>query len=608
MKNFWAITIGINQYQHFQPLGYAQRDATMMHHFFVEDLGIPAEHCVLLTEVSPSIYPQAIYPDSGNIRSAITQLCQQRIQPGDLVWILFSGYGVRFNGQDYLVPIDGQPDKIPTTAIAVEQLMTALRNAPTKNIVLALDINRSQGIIDGQHVGTQITELAQRYGISTLLSCQPHQFSHETLALRHGFFTAALLEGLRYERCLTLDSLISYLNRRLPELTEHHWRPQQDPLAVVSIDQKYELILPKDVAVARDSSPSPALPTFPDLDLQAERLTHDRLHQRQQVGATTGPPPATVSSTIPSKIATGSSSLGSLTAAASSPTHPYPPASAVSNSPSSQTPPTAHPSNEDAFWRKAVAWGSLFVVALLAGVVLVNRDALLNAASAGNSPGEAAPSATMEPSATPSDVEVMNRAMLDEAIASLLETRAASPVNQATDFRRAINLAQRIPAGEPFYDEAQGYIARWSQIIHDFALARATQGNYRAAIATSQLIPIDQTDLQEQVSARMAEWQQGAVNQDVLDRAKALTRSQQASSYNEAIALAKNIPEGQPLYTQAQTLIDQWSRDIFTLARGRAAQRNFQSAIETAGLIPEGTPSYEEAQAAIAQWQQQAQQ
>lgn len=202
-------------------------------------------------------------------------------------------------------------------------------------------------------------------------------------------------------------------------------------------------------------------------------------------------------------------------------------------------------------------------------------------------------------------LEMLNRAMLDEAIASLLMTRAASPVNQATDFRRAINLAQRIPPGEPFYDEAQGFTQRWSRVIYDFALARAAQDNYRAAIATSQLVPIDQTDLQEMIAENTAEWQQGAANQDLLDQAKALTRSQQASSYNEAIAIARRIPAGQPLYAQAQTLIGQWGQDIFTVARARAAQGNLPAAIEAARLVPSGTPAYDDAQAAIAQWQQQ---
>ena len=222
MNNFWAIAVGIKQYQNFQPLGYAQRDASLLHHFWVEEVGIPADHCTLWTEVSPSINPHAVYPDCGNIRNAIAQTCQQRVQPGDILWVFFSGYGVQFQGQDYLVPIDGNADQIPTTAIAVENLMTLLRNTPTRNIIVVLDINRSQGAIDGQRVGQQIADLAQRYGISTILSCRHDQFSHETLALRHGFFTATLLEGLRYERCMTLDALTQYLSQRLPELTDHH--------------------------------------------------------------------------------------------------------------------------------------------------------------------------------------------------------------------------------------------------------------------------------------------------------------------------------------------------------------------------------------------------
>ncbi len=589
MNNFWAIAVGINQYQNFQPLGYAQRDASLLHHFFVEEVGIPADHCTLLTEISPSINPHAVYPDGANIRAAIAQTCQQQVQPGDILWVFFSGYGVRFQGQDYLVPIDGHPEQIPTTAIAIDNLMTLLRNTPTRNIIVVLDINRSQGAIDGQRVGLQIADLAERYGISTILSCQHDQFSHETLALRHSFFTATLLEGLRYERCVTLDALTQYLSQRLPELTDHHWRPRQDPLAIVSLDQKYELIVPKEIAlVSAPNRPTPELPTI-------------------SAGAAESPGSDPVLPSMPP----------------SAPPSFTPPSATVPNSSSNSTPPsnsTTAPRSRlswdwlsDPFWRQFLSWGSLMVLALLAGVLIVNRDDLLVTSSPTAIPSDVPASADEMDAVADMDGEsgavtgadALNRAMLDEAIASLVSPRAESPVNQATDFRRAINLAQRIPNGEPFYDEAQEYIRRWSLIIHDFALARAAQGNYRAAIATSQLIPIDQTELQQTVADTLPVWQQGAANQDILDRAKALTRSQQASSYNEAIALARRIPAGQPLHGQAQTLVMQWSQDIFTLARARAGQNNFQGAIETAALVPEGTPLYGDAQAAIEQWRSQ---
>jgi hypothetical protein len=573
MNNFWAIAVGINQYQHFQPLSYAQRDASMLYQFWVDDVGIAPDHCTLLTEVSPTVNPQAVYPNGANIRHAIAQVCQ-RIQPGDIIWIFFSGYGVCLNGQDYLVPIDGNPQQAPTTAIAIESLMAALRSAPTKNIILALDINRSQAVLEGQRVGVQVATLAERYGISTILSCQLDQFAHETLALRHGFFTAVLLEGLRYEKCVTLNALVQYLSQRLPELAEHHWRPPQTPQAIVPSDQRYELILPKEAAltgVYHQAEPSlPALypPIAPDPPANGQ---HEPLPARPLPPT---PNPAAV---------------------------PYPSSTNPSTDPSidPQSSPTAHA--PDPFWRQFWIWGSVFVVALLAGVVLFNRDALLMPAEETGGTDILVGEEGAPDSPTP---ETVNRAMLDEAIASLLEVRAASPVNQATDFRRAINLAQRIPEGEPFYAEAQDYTQRWSRIIFDFALARAAQGNYRAAIATSQLVPANQAEVQALIDDRLAEWQQGAANQELLDQAKALTRSQQASSYNEAIGIARRIPPGQPLHDQAQTLISQWGQDIFTVARARAAQNNFQAAMDAARLVPPGTPAYEDAQAAIAQWQQ----
>ena len=43
MVNHWAITIGINQYRHLQPLMHAQNDELSVHRFLTEEAGVPVE-------------------------------------------------------------------------------------------------------------------------------------------------------------------------------------------------------------------------------------------------------------------------------------------------------------------------------------------------------------------------------------------------------------------------------------------------------------------------------------------------------------------------------------------------------------------------------------
>jgi hypothetical protein len=76
----------------------------------------------------------------------------------------------------------------------------------------------------------------------------------------------------------------------------------------------------------------------------------------------------------------------------------------------------------------------------------------------------------------------------------------------------------------------------------------------------------------------------------------------QASDLSLAIATARRIKPGEPLYEQAQENIKIWSRMILDLAEGRAKQRQYASAIAAARLITKNEPLYAKAQAAINLW------
>lgn len=101
-------------------------------------------------------------------------------------------------------------------------------------------------------------------------------------------------------------------------------------------------------------------------------------------------------------------------------------------------------------------------------------------------------------------------------------------------------------------------------------------------------------------------WQ---TNQSSLDQARRLIQPNQASLFSQAIAQARQIRPGEPLYEQAQQDITRWSQVILDLGEGRAQQGNFVGAIAAAKLIPGDNPSiYAKAQQAIKQWQVLAQQ
>jgi hypothetical protein len=85
-------------------------------------------------------------------------------------------------------------------------------------------------------------------------------------------------------------------------------------------------------------------------------------------------------------------------------------------------------------------------------------------------------------------------------------------------------------------------------------------------------------------------------------------RQTQASDLSLAIATAKKIKPGEPLYAQAQENIQIWSQMILDLAEGRAKQRQYANAIAAAKLIPKDEILYTKAQNSIEQWRTEAKQ
>jgi tetratricopeptide (TPR) repeat protein len=182
------------------------------------------------------------------------------------------------------------------------------------------------------------------------------------------------------------------------------------------------------------------------------------------------------------------------------------------------------------------------------------------------------------------------------------------PDRRNSQFSRAIALANQIKPGEPLYDEAQQAIARWSQVIFDTAEGRAAKGKFEEAIGAASLIPKDQP-MHEEAQKLIARWRGSAkqqqTNRNILQGAKKLIQPEQASSYNKAIDLVRQIPSGQPGSAEAKNLTSQWSQSILNLAQARASEGSFDQAIQTASLIPSNTPAYPKAKVAIEQWKRQ---
>lgn len=610
----WAISIGINQYQFFQPLSYAQHDAQAIQRFLVEDAGVPAEQCLLLTEASPPQWGKATYPDRETIQSWLDLLIQQCLEPGDVLWCFFSGYGVCQQGQDYLVPIEGNPMAIAATAIPLEAMFRRLRQVTNATVLVLLDINRNESS-SSETVGNHTTHLASITGVPTILSCQPGQFSRETSALGHGFFTAALLESLRDRHCTTLAAVEQYLSDRLPELSEHYWRPIQQAVMLCPDEKRQQTILPlapwvTDAAAYGDrnatartaqqngftpttngaatvvTAPTKSTPYIPystftsDYGLQQPAATNGSVDVRERAIATVGTHTDAASYAGSNGSTNGYTPLvnvrsGYSQANGSPPVNgirtepldsaaqnhenrvaPSVPVTAVSQ-PHSDQPEDANEIPDALFWRPVLLWGGFAVVALVLGVLLRNCAAFTPKAPATAQQGTTAvrpsPSGTGQP-----------------GVAPLAAPAAPSPAAVTKTFPpQSIASAQAGVSGANRLDPA---VTRQAQV-------RPTQATSVATIALA--------------SARSP-----------LARAKALVpvNSNQASPYWYAIQEAETIKPGQPDYAQAKQDMALWSRQIMSIARQRGRQGNFDAAIVAVRLIPQDQPVYSEAKSALSRW------
>lgn len=608
-----CVAIGINRYQFLPPLSYGQADANALWEILVNQANLPSDQCLLFTDTSPLVGEASTYPTQSNILSWLEAERQNSSSSSFWRWFFFSGYGVSWEGVDYLMPIDGNPDDIPGTGIPMRSLFASLKHSNSDKILVLLDINRSSGVQAGNPVGMETVELARKMGIALVLSSQLDEFSHEAAALGNGLFTAALLEALRYyDGDATLDNLDQYLRDRLPELSQHHWRPIQTPLIVVPSDNaRQQLILPTIEHPPLNGKTATYVSSnlMPQTNLKIEDAKSESFSNGigtpvYKTAVSTVETPANTPA-IPSSTSSSDRTATRLMAMVPSP-------NGQSQLSAVETP----------LWRRLLLWGGsavLVLLLMLAAIVPRVRDGFIGKQALENPAVKTLPNRSSLPNAKASPTTASGKLSVASApkpVKSRLQVNQADleqakrliRPNQASLFNKAIFQARKVRPGDPLYKQAQQDISRWSGVILDLAEGRAAQKDFGSAIAAAQLVPKDDSSIYSKAQQGIGRWQaltkQQQQNQAIIQAAKKQIQPNQASSYHRALATLGKVPPAQPGYAEAQQLKQQWSRSIYLLANSRASEGQFPSAIQAAALVPAGTSSSEAAQKAIAKWKE----
>ncbi|NES04096.1 MAG: peptidase C14 [Okeania sp. SIO2F4] len=623
MKNYACIAIGINQYEFLEPLSYAQQDAEALHNFVLNEGNFSAEQCLLLSDNSSiPIWEQPTYPSRENILDIIEGFCQNQLQAENCLWYFFSGYGVTYQNQDYLMPIDGNPTDPEATGISIRKLLENLSKSPVEQVLVMLDIKHSHLTEMDNQVGFQALELAKELEIPLLLSCHPNQVSSETSALRLGFFTAALLEGFHSRKCTTPKNLDNFLSNRLPELCTEHLRPKQNPLMMVNpTDKMNQIILPQKIQVDSNSAPE-------KVGVIVQSLINSRTTKQVSNSVKT----SITTKTTQTEMVNGNTNKNNNKVPSQKNSKNHIKKVEMSENIAQNLQP------DKSFLQKLIVGSSLTSLVLLLGVFLTNKSIffskqvvgegnLLTMKTEENNSSEA----TLPPSPVVSASEgqsTANTSSTKEAREKqeenqlspnqLILSEAVNALNSvsASSFSQAIITASQIPQSDPLYPETQNQIERWSLTILDIASGRALKGDYDGAINAAKLVPKNVRPIYQEAQLAIGEWEpqlakqkkaNEGLNEALLKSAKEQIKPGQASSYFKAINEARKIRSGESKYEEAQKLIAQWSNTIFSIAQVRAKNKNLSEAILAGELVPYGTPAYDSAQKALADWKSQIQ-
>ncbi|MBK4732701.1 caspase family protein [Oxynema sp. CENA135] len=604
MTTHAGIFIGINEYKYLQPLGYAKQDAEELARFLLQNRGFAGERTLLVTDSSIELQSNLIYPTHANLGDAIEEFCDRQLQSDDVLWFFFSGYGVTWRGEDYLMPIDGNPDDIGATGISMRSLYNAFNGCPTDKILVVLDMNRAMGTSAGEEIGRSTAELAREMQIPTILSCQHEQFSRETGALQHGFFTAALLEALRSGDVENLESLDRLLRDRLPQLCERHCRPRQDPLTIANPPEKLQLVfLPRQLVMAGAMNAGDreiaAIPTV--APVMATHSDYDDVDLPPREELAPSAPTQTTSNTHsielpyfdpererrsrwadPNIDNTGYSPVGN--------TIQPPPAPLDSNDDEENR------NNSIAGW---LFWGGLVALIILLGLFWPELVKMVNSEGQEETPTE---QVTGDGEPVRAIGTTTTGTAGNSGTPATPGTNATGENNGATAATGENNGATAATGENNGATAATGNNNGATAATGENNGATAATGNNNGTTAATPQTPAP-TGNQDNTATGSP----GETGGD-LDRVLAPLEPAQAHQFGYAIAEAREIPQDDPRYDQAQKDIDRWGAVILDIAISRAQQGNYEGAVAAGNLVPKDRPQLQkEVQVRMPEWERQAQ-
>lgn len=228
----FMVSIGISAYQTDRlKLEFADDDAKAISRVFQAQAGKLYKRVTLKELYDRDARKQ-------NILDALAWLKQNATQ-NDIVLLFVAAHGVNEQGEYYVVPADGDVEKIASTMISWHSFSESLANLPARVLFLLDTCHSGQlgqdfAVLSKQTDNTEALRLlaSDEYGVVILAASTGKEFSLEHPDWQHGAFTKALLEAFSdgkadysQDGVINLRELDLYVAERVEELTNNQQHP-----------------------------------------------------------------------------------------------------------------------------------------------------------------------------------------------------------------------------------------------------------------------------------------------------------------------------------------------------------------------------------------------
>jgi WD40 repeat protein len=219
----FVLLIGINKYVFVNKLNCAVPDVEALEKAFLANAKPP-----LFAKVETKLIKDPDATRDGILKGL--DWLNDNVKEEDVAVVCYAGHGETEDDQFYLVAVDAVLKKLAKTAVSGGELKTRLAALKSRQVLVLLDACHSGAISSDQ------LELARDLkrsdcGVAVFCAAEGKEFSLENQEEGHGYFTKAMLAGLKGDAGknlageITLSRLHAFVEEKVPEFSGDKQHP-----------------------------------------------------------------------------------------------------------------------------------------------------------------------------------------------------------------------------------------------------------------------------------------------------------------------------------------------------------------------------------------------